>query len=77
MDIVFWREITQFCGNFDTVFGSTIPKPRTPYHLFLKGVGCKFLEDEFWWIWKAVETTQVKINWIIKKMDNQGSYITL
>ena len=34
---------------------------------------CKFIEDEFWWISKAVETTQVKINWIIKIMDNPAS----
>ena len=25
---------------------------------------CKFQEDEFWWIWKAVKTTQGKVKWL-------------
>ena len=37
---------------------------------------CKFLQDEFCSILKAVETTQVKINWIIKVMDNPASFRT-
>ena len=54
---------------------------NTCLSIYTKTVSCcKSLEDEFWWIWKAVKNTQGKIKWLKimynKKNNGQSGFIS-